>query len=101
MSSTFLCHCGGPTSVKDSRAGPGVSIRRRRECIHCKERVTTWEMAFESSIGIIERAEAVTKKGELLLAAATMLLEELDSLRELTKAHRTIEAARPHGVLRQ
>jgi len=39
--------CGGSdTKVTDSRfANEGYQIRRRRECLHCEERFTTYEMA--------------------------------------------------------
>lgn len=103
MSTTFLCHCGGETSVKDSRAGTGMgqSIRRRRECAKCGERVTTYEMKYENAAGIVERAEVIAQKAKILLEAATVVLEELDMLKELTDAHRLIERHRYAGVLRQ
>ena len=43
-------HCKGETWVKDSRPceGDGTVVVRRRECVACKHRVTT----FESTIDI-------------------------------------------------
>lgn len=103
MSTTFLCHCGGETSVKDSRAGAGMgqSIRRRRECAKCGERVTTYEMKFENATGIVDRAEVIAEKARILFYAATAVLEELDALKDLTDAHRLIEKHRYGGALRQ
>lgn len=51
-------------------------------------------MAHQGSAGVLERAETVAKKAELVLAASAALLDEVGALREITRAHRTIEAAR-------
>jgi len=45
----MLCpHCKSPkTRVVDKRASDGdIAIRRRRECLRCKNRFTTYERAF-------------------------------------------------------
>ena len=36
-------HCGGETTVRDSRPAPNNTFRRRRKCIACQRRVTTYE----------------------------------------------------------
>jgi transcriptional repressor NrdR len=42
--------------VVDSRAAEaGVSIRRRRECLHCHRRFTTYERAEETSLLVAKR----------------------------------------------
>jgi transcriptional repressor NrdR len=42
--------------VIDSRAAEdGYSIRRRRECLHCHRRYTTYEQIDESSIKIVKK----------------------------------------------
>lgn len=44
------------TRVTDSRlAGEGVQIRRRRECLECEERFTTYEVAELSMPRIVKR----------------------------------------------
>lgn len=43
--SAFTCPlCGGKTAVKDSRPVPNNIIRRRRLCLVCGHRVTTFEV---------------------------------------------------------
>lgn len=43
--SAFACPaCGGKTAVKDSRPVPGNVIRRRRHCLNCRVRTTTFEV---------------------------------------------------------
>jgi transcriptional repressor NrdR len=42
--------------VIDSRASEdGLSIRRRRECLHCKRRYTTYERAEEMNLKVIKK----------------------------------------------
>ena len=52
--------CGHPDDrVVDSRsADEGASIRRRRECLHCKRRFTTFERMEEVSLSVVKRAGA-------------------------------------------
>lgn len=42
--SGFLCQCGGDTKVINSRHTPIGTVRRRRECITCRERISTFEI---------------------------------------------------------
>ena len=46
--SDIACECGGDTKVIDSRGSRG-GIRRRRECLHCGTRFTTYEGRGEPS----------------------------------------------------
>jgi transcriptional repressor NrdR len=42
--------------VSDSRASEdGASIRRRRECLHCSRRFTTYERVDETGISVVKR----------------------------------------------
>jgi transcriptional repressor NrdR len=42
--------------VSDSRtADDGASIRRRRECLHCKRRFTTYERVDETGIKVVKK----------------------------------------------
>lgn len=80
--------------VTDSRIGPlDPSVRRRRECEKCKDRVTTYETKVNSAAGVIEYAEALARKLETMLIAATQVQADLDNLREICRAHRIIESA--------
>ena len=48
--------CGhNATKVIDSRDIPG-SVRRRRECLECRERFTTYERAYASRLQVQKRA---------------------------------------------
>lgn len=50
-------HCGSlDDKVVDSRlARDGVSIRRRRECLKCNHRFTTYEMLEQSTLSVVKR----------------------------------------------
>ncbi|MBW6442574.1 transcriptional regulator NrdR [Patescibacteria group bacterium] len=49
------CHyCGGNTRVIDKRKSPG-GIRRRRECLNCKKRFTTYEKVAKSELYVIKK----------------------------------------------
>lgn len=68
------CGCDIKTDVKNSRVfeseNLGLHVRRRRECVGCKRRFTTYEISGE----VIENA----LKASVILAALKNLLEESD-----------------------
>ena len=49
--------CAFPESkVIDSRAAEeGVSIRRRRECLHCQRRFTTYEVVEKVPVMVVKK----------------------------------------------
>ncbi|MBU2616199.1 MAG: transcriptional regulator NrdR [Nanoarchaeota archaeon] len=47
-------YCSGKTRVTDKRGSPG-GIRRRRECLKCKKRVTTYEKIGRSDVYVIKK----------------------------------------------
>ncbi len=47
-------YCGGKTKVTDKRRSPR-GIRRRRECLKCKKRFTTYEKIAKSELYIIKK----------------------------------------------
>lgn len=48
--------CGNDeTKVVDSRATEQGAIRRRRECLHCKQRFTTYERLEEVPLAVIKK----------------------------------------------
>lgn len=53
-------YCNSPsTKVTDSRdADDGTSIRRRRQCLECGRRFTTYETVEQSPLRVIKRAES-------------------------------------------
>lgn len=57
--STMKCpYCDYPnTKVTDSRdTDDGSSIRRRRECLECRRRFTTYEMVEQSPVRVIKKS---------------------------------------------
>jgi len=47
-------YCGGNTKVTDRRQSPN-GIRRRRECLKCKKRFTTYEKIAKNEIYVIKK----------------------------------------------
>ncbi|MDP3986662.1 MAG: transcriptional regulator NrdR [Nanoarchaeota archaeon] len=47
-------YCAGKTRVTDKRESP-EGIRRRRECLKCKKRVTTYEKIGRSEVYVIKK----------------------------------------------
>ena len=46
--------CGSDTKVTDKRESP-EGARRRRECLKCKKRFTTYEKPFEKEIIVVKK----------------------------------------------
>jgi len=49
-------YCGKPTHVTDKRESP-EGTRRRRECLKCKKRFTTYEKPYEKKIIVVKKDE--------------------------------------------
>ena len=47
-------YCSGNSKVTDKRKSPG-GIRRRRECLNCKKRFTTYEKIGKSDLYVIKK----------------------------------------------
>ncbi len=47
-------YCGGNTKVTDKRQSPN-GIRRRRECLKCKKRFTTYEKIAKNELYVIKK----------------------------------------------
>lgn len=60
--------CGGGTKVIDSRGSRGA-IRRRRECLHCRHRFTTYEGRYQP----IAASDRSLIAGEILERILTIL----------------------------
>lgn len=61
-------NCGHySTRVLDSRHAPG-RVRRRRECVRCRERITTVEIVAGSVSEVVTRIE-VSTSGEIKVSS--------------------------------
>ena len=71
--------CGhSETKVIDSRlAGEGRQIRRRRECLECAERFTTFEAA-ELLLGVIEHGSPQDRQSAMRALGATKATKFLE-----------------------
>ena len=54
------CECE-ESKVVDSRASEGNSIRRRRECLNCKYRFTTYETIENTAIMVVKKTGEIQK----------------------------------------
>lgn len=83
--------CNGETRVTDSRP-VNHTIRRRRVCMSCGFRVTTWESTINPAVVIKHRASKAAKQRRLYNAKS---LEERKALkkREHTRAQARQKAA--------
>lgn len=53
-STGFVCpKCTGPMGVLDSRQTTDGTVRRRRRCVRCQHRLTTYEVPFDEGAKII------------------------------------------------
>ena len=71
--------CGGKSKVVDSRITAG-ECRRRRECLSCKERFTTWERV--ESIVDVEK-KTIETMGELIRSLSDQELSQRISKRAI------------------
>lgn len=79
MRNGILCpKCCGDTSVIDSRGKAGNVIRRRRICIACHHRISTWEIVSERDPthellpALRQRAKELRDMADRLEAMATI-----------------------------
>lgn len=78
--SSFLCPaCGGGSSVKDSRPSGG-GIRRRRVCLACSHRWSTWETVM-ASFDLSQSVRALRTAIETAEAALGRVRADLEVLR--------------------
>lgn len=60
-------NCGGDSHVIDSRSAPRSRIRRRRKCMECFDRFTTYESYADSGLeghmkSALKQLEAIERK---------------------------------------
>ena len=77
---SFPCpQCGGISSVKDSRPsniGGASSVRRRRVCLECKARWTTWENTLGGG-RLEQRMNTAARAVQVAIAALQNVTEEI------------------------
>lgn len=80
--------CGGGTSVTDSRpVEGGKMIRRRRQCMECQHRITTFERALSMrpDRAFVDRVNLIaTTAKELVerISEIQMILDEIEEERD-------------------
>lgn len=88
--------CGySSTKVTDSRSCSDGTIRRRRECVNCKARFTTYERISEKAIAIIKSNETVElyDRNKLLNGIMRACVKRSVSLRQVENIVDNIETA--------
>ncbi len=77
--------CGGKTQVIDTRFRGDGSLRRRRRCLHCGQRHTTYEMPNDTWKAITRQQKAVVDKMREHAEAIAVLASEFNSLASLDR----------------
>jgi transcriptional repressor NrdR len=98
MNCPFCEH--GETKVVDSRVAGKGAIRRRRECLVCSQRFTTFERVEESPLYVIKRdgSRQPFDRGKLLAGLARACVKRPVSVEQVERAAVTIEATLRNGV---
>ena len=98
MNCPFCEH--GETKVVDSRVAGQGAIRRRRECLVCCQRFTTFERVEESPLYVIKRdgSRQPFDRGKLLAGLARACAKRPVSVEQVERAAVTIEATLRNGV---
>ncbi len=98
MNCPFCEH--GETKVVDSRVAGKGAIRRRRECLICSQRFTTFERVEQSPLHVIKRdgARQPFDRAKLLAGLTRACVKRPVSLEQIERAAVTIEASLRNGV---
>jgi transcriptional repressor NrdR len=98
MNCTYCEH--GETKVVDSRVAGTGAIRRRRECLLCGQRFTTFERTEESPLYVIKRdgSRQPFDRVKLMAGLLRACTKRPVSLEQLERAVTTIEAGLRNGV---
>lgn len=87
-------YCGEPeTKVVDSRLVDNHSIRRRRECLKCKRRFTTYETPEETQILVIKKdnTREVFDKNKILKGIVSSCVKRPVSKNDMEKIVNEVE----------
>lgn len=98
MNCPFCEH--GETKVVDSRVAGKGAIRRRRECLICSQRFTTFERVEQSPLHVVKRdgARQPFDRTKLLAGLTRACVKRPVSLEQIERAAVTIEAGLRNGV---
>lgn len=90
----------GETKVVDSRVAGRGAIRRRRECLLCEQRFTTFERVEETPLVVVKKdgARQPFDRGKLLAGLVRACTKRPVSYEEIERAAITIEASLRNGV---
>src|SRR5436305_13307396 len=90
----------GETKVVDSRVAGKGAIRRRRECLLCQQRFTTFERTEESPLFVIKRdgSRQPFDRAKLMAGLVRACTKRPISLEQLERAATTIESGLRNGV---
>ena len=98
MNCPFCEH--GETKVVDSRVAGKGAIRRRRECLLCAQRFTTFERIEETPLFVVKRdgSRQPFDRAKLLAGLVRACTKRPVSLEEIERAATAIEAGLRNGV---
>jgi len=98
MNCPFCEH--GETKVVDSRVAGADTIRRRRECLVCQQRFTTFERVEETPLHVVKRdgSRQPFDRSKLLAGLTRACVKRPVSLEQIEAAAVTIEARLRNGV---
>ena len=90
----------GETKVVDSRVAGQGAIRRRRECLLCSQRFTTFERIEETRLLVVKRdgSRQPFERAKLLAGLVRAAKKRPVSLEQIERAAATIEAGLRNGV---
>ncbi len=98
MNCPFCEH--GETKVVDSRVAGKGAIRRRRECLICSQRFTTFERVEQTPLHVVKRdgSRQPFDRTKLLAGLTRACVKRPVSLEQIERAAVTIEAGLRNGV---
>ena len=98
MNCPFCEH--GETKVVDSRVAGRGAIRRRRECLLCAQRFTTFERVEETPLYVVKRdgSRQPFDRAKLLAGLTRACVKRPVSLEQIERAAVTIEVGLRNGV---
>jgi len=90
----------GETKVVDSRVAGRGAIRRRRECLVCSQRFTTFERVEETPLYVVKRdgSRQPFDRAKLLAGLTRACVKRPVSLEQIERAAVTIEVGLRNGV---
>jgi transcriptional repressor NrdR len=90
----------GETKVVDSRVAGKGAIRRRRECLLCQQRFTTFERIEETPLFVVKRdgTRQPFERSKLLAGLVRACTKRPVSIEQIERTAATIEAGLRNGI---